>query len=94
MKNKVIICIAILTMIAALIFLYLAISPWPIIGIGAMGAVTFYALWDMPPKHKNFSYSDQQQATFRAFGGGGQPGIDAFLENTKPKKKNSKKIIF
>jgi len=90
MKNKVIIGIALLILIAALVLICFAANPWPIIWIGVIALVILYALWNLPPKHKNFSYSDQQQATFRALGGGGQPGLDAFLENTKPKKKKNR----
>lgn len=85
MKPKAIIAAVII--IAAAIIFYSRENARPIIGIGAIAAAALCALWGMPPKHKNCSYSDQQQATFRAMGGGGQPGLDSFLANTPPKKK-------
>lgn len=93
MKPNAIIAAVVVTAIAAAIIFYFFENARHIIGIGAIAAAVLCVLWGMPPKHKNFSYSDQQQATFRAMGGGGQPGLDALLANTKPekKKKNRKR---
>jgi hypothetical protein len=54
-----------------LIFLYRRFfntpyNPITVIGVGLIISLLFYALWDMPPKHKTFSYKDQQRA-MRAF---------------------------
>jgi len=90
MKPKAIIAsVIIIGCVAALLFYFLE-NLRPIIGIGAIAAAALCALWGIPPKHKNFSYSDQQQATFRAMGEDGQPGLDAFLAN-KQAKKNRKR---
>ena len=43
----------------------------PILGIGGLIFFIIEALWDPPPKHKEFTFKDQEKATFRALGGGG-----------------------
>lgn len=58
----------ILAVIAA-VFLLFTLASWAmgyntrlIIFLGFLVLFMFYVLWDMPPKHKNFSYKDQQRA--------------------------------
>lgn len=53
----------------------------PILGIGGIAFFLIFALWDPPPKHKNFTYKDQEKATFRALGGSGPIEIPEPPEN-------------
>ena len=59
--------------ILSAVFLFIAITSWAlghnpvfVIVLGLLVLFMFYVLWDMPAKHKTFSYKDQQRA-MRAF---------------------------
>jgi len=61
-KNKILI-------ILSAVFLLAAITSWAlgynlvfVIVLGLLVLFMFFVLWDMPPKHKDFSYKDQQRA--------------------------------
>lgn len=87
MKRVVLLIIAIATISIAVIVLVLDKNPMPALGIGLLALFLVYALWSPPEKHRDYSLSDQQQATSRALGGGG--GTD--LLDTKPKEQGSKR---
>lgn len=55
----------ILTAICTIALIFFDKNPYPIIFLGIFILFLIYALWDMPPKHKTFSYMDMQRA-FRA----------------------------
>ena len=65
-KNKIILAVFIVFLLAAIISWALRHNPVFIIVLGLLVLFMFYALWDLPPKHKDFSYEDQQRA-MRAF---------------------------
>ncbi len=65
-KNKILITLSGLFLLAAITSWALGYKPIFIIVLGLLVLFLFYALWDMPPKHKTFSYKDQQRA-MRAF---------------------------
>ena len=60
-------------------------NPFPMLGIGLLVLFLIYALWNPPKKHKDYSFSDQQQATFRALGGSGPPDISQLKPNEQKK---------
>ena len=61
-KNKVSITLFSVSLISIIILWILGYNPIPVIGVGLIIFLLLYALWDMPPKHKTFSYKDQQRA--------------------------------
>jgi 4-hydroxybenzoate polyprenyltransferase len=65
-KTKILLSIAGVTVLAAIVVWILGRNPILAIVVGLLVFFLIYALWDMPPKHKDFSYEDQQR-TFRAF---------------------------
>jgi uncharacterized membrane protein len=65
-KNKVFIILFSISLISIIIVWILGYSPIPLTGVWLIIFLLLYALWDMPPKHKSFSYKDQQRA-MRAF---------------------------
>ena len=71
-RNKILCAIFAITMVLSLVF-YFAIKDQKLAYLVLfMGCITFFvtfALWDTPPKHKEFSNSDRLRATYRAMGG-------------------------
>ena len=65
-KNKILIILSAVFLLAAITSWALGYNPVFIIILGLLILFMFYALWDMPQKHKTFSYKDQQRA-MRAF---------------------------
>ncbi len=55
-----------ISLLAAIVSWALGYNPLFVIVLGLLVLFMFYVLWDMPPKHKTFSYKDQQRA-MRAF---------------------------
>ena len=70
-KNKILGGLFAVFLFGAIACQLLGYSPLFIIVIGMLVLFLFYVLWDMPPKHKTFSYKDQQRA-MRAFDRGEQ----------------------
>ena len=75
--------VSIATGVIALIFIVLGKNPLLILLIGVLVLFLVYALWNPPKKHKDFSLSDQWEATSRALGGSGSPDIS----HIKPEEK-------
>jgi hypothetical protein len=76
-KNKILCTIFAITVVIAL-WVYSAIGTDLTYLILFMGCITFFmifALWDTPPKHKEFSDSDRLRATSRALGGSPPPEL-------------------
>jgi len=65
-KYKILVAIFVIFLLASLISRALGHNPVFIVALGLLVLFLFYVLWDMPPKHKTFSYKDQQRA-MRAF---------------------------
>jgi 4-hydroxybenzoate polyprenyltransferase len=65
-KNKILIILSAVFLLAAITSWVLGHNPVFVIALGLLVLFMFYVLWDMPPKHKTFSYKDQQRA-MRAF---------------------------
>jgi 4-hydroxybenzoate polyprenyltransferase len=61
-KNKILLTLSTLTILAAIAGWALGYNPVFIIVLGLLVLFLFWALWDLPPKHKTFSYKDQQRA--------------------------------
>jgi len=63
-------------------------NPFPVLGVGLFALFLVYALWNPPKKHKDYSLSDQQQATSRALGGSGTTDLlDIKPGEQKPHRK-------
>jgi len=65
-KNKILIAVFAISLLAVIISWTLGYNPVFIIVLGLLVLSLLYVLWDLPPKHKTFSYKDQQRA-MRAF---------------------------
>ncbi len=65
-KNKILLVLCGGFLLGAIVCRLLGCNPLLIVVIGGLVLFLFYVLWDMPPKHKTFSYKDQQRA-MRAF---------------------------
>ena len=65
-KKKILWIICALTLVFTVVLVILDKNPFPVIFLGCFVIFLVYALLPVPPKHKNFSYEDQQRA-FRAF---------------------------
>jgi len=65
-KNKILLAVFVVFLLAAITSRALGYNPVFFIVLGLLVLFMFYVLWDMPPKHKDFSYEDQQRA-MRAF---------------------------
>jgi hypothetical protein len=55
-----------LALLSTIVLWILGRSPILAIVLGLVALFMISVLWDMPPKHKEFSYKDQQRA-WRAF---------------------------
>ena len=65
-RNKILCAVFVLTAVAALIIYLFGKDPTFVLVMGGLALFMVFALWETPPKHKEFSYRDQQRA-FRAF---------------------------
>jgi len=65
-KKKILWIISALTVVFTIALVILDKDPFPVIFLGCFVMFLVYALLPIPPKHKDFSYEDQQRA-FRAF---------------------------
>ncbi len=74
-KYRILILVSSGTIVAAVIARNLGYSPKIVIGVGGLIFFMFLALWNPPPKHKEFSNADRLQATSRAFGGNPPPEL-------------------
>jgi len=64
-------------------------NPFPTLLIGLLALFLIFALWSPPKKHRDYSLSDQQQATSRALGGSGPPDVSQ-LKPTEQKFRRKK----
>ncbi|MBI4679731.1 MAG: hypothetical protein HY753_00590, partial [Nitrospirae bacterium] len=85
-KRFVLIIIAAATVLVSIILIALGKNPFLALGIGLLIVFLVYALWNLPKKHKDFSLSDQREATSRALGGSGAPD----LSHLKPEERKSR----
>jgi len=85
---KVIASMAILT--AGVIFVFMATEFILIVAGLALGILGFYALWNPPAKHKDFSLHDQSEAAIRAGGGSGLPDLSQLEPREQKKRKQQK----
>jgi 4-hydroxybenzoate polyprenyltransferase len=65
-KNKILLFILGIAFLSAIVLWILGHSPILAIVLGLVAFFMIYVLWDLPPKHKEFSYKDQQRG-WRAF---------------------------
>jgi 4-hydroxybenzoate polyprenyltransferase len=65
-KNKILIFVFAVAFVCTIVVWILGHNPILFIVIGIVTLFLLYVLWDLPPKHKDFSYEDQQRA-MRAF---------------------------
>ena len=75
MRTKIIASIAILTGLVTVVLVILNRSPAFILVIGGLTTFLVLVLWDLPPKHKTFTYDDQVKGTAQARGGSGPPEL-------------------
>jgi|SRR5208337_320211 hypothetical protein len=91
-KNKTLCIIFVITVVTAL-WVYFAIGTDLTYLVLFMGGITFFmifALWDTPPKHKEFSNSDRLRASSLARGCNPPPELwtpDMPMKRNKHKKK-------
>jgi hypothetical protein len=91
-RNKLVITIGIATATISGLFLFYGRSPSLVIAMGAISAFLIFALWDQPPKHKQFSDSDRLKATSLAMGGSGPPELPIpDMTRSRRKKRRKKK---
>ena len=88
MKTIFVVIASIIIGIAAVIFVFVAKDFVLISAVVVLAILAFYGLWSPPKKHKDYSLSDQQQATSRYLGGGGTTDLlDIKPGEQKPKRK-------
>lgn len=91
MKRMVLLIISVITVITAVGFAISGQNSIPILAGGLFIIFLVYALWNPPKKHKEYSLSDQQQATSRALGGGGMTNLlDIKPTEKRPRQKKNK----
>ena len=73
MKGKILVAILFVTIAAGMILKLTGGNPLPPVGIGIIMIILVYALMDMPPKHKTFSYRDQLKGMLQSRGGNPPP---------------------
>jgi hypothetical protein len=73
MKGKILVAALLVTIAAGLILKLSGGNPFPPMGIGIIFIILVYALMDMPPKHKTFSYRDQLKGMLQSRGGNPPP---------------------
>jgi len=91
LKKKILIAIVSLTFIFSIVVYILGGQIFPILFLGASSYFLVYALWNPAPKHKTFSYMDQQRG-MRAFDRSDM--LSFTIGSGKKKKKKRKKKLF
>jgi len=61
-KNKILLFIFVIAFLSTIVVWILGHNPLFVIVLGLLVLFMMYVLWDLPPKHKTFSYKDQQRA--------------------------------
>ena len=85
-RNKIFLVIGILAVAgAALQFILGRNIALPFVCVG-VASFMFMVLWDMPPKHKNFSDGDRVQATSLVLAGFGSPELPLPEDRMRRKK--------
>ena len=79
-KIKVTAVVTLMIIIGALILSIIGRNPVSFIGMGIIVAFMLYVLWDMPDKHKEFTWKDQQKALFTSTGGNPPPELPNLKE--------------
>jgi hypothetical protein len=74
-KLKVVLVASTIVLLGALTLALMGRNPVPLLGIGAIATFMLSVLWDMPAKHKTFTWKDQQKALFTSTGGNPPPEI-------------------
>ncbi|HYA15786.1 MAG TPA: hypothetical protein VEF33_15730, partial [Syntrophales bacterium] len=67
-KHRILIIIFLVTFITALVAWLFGYNPNIVICFGILISLIFFALWDPPPKHKDFSDRDRLEGTNKARG--------------------------
>lgn len=73
MKEKTLVIILLVTIAAGIILKLTGGNPLPPTGMGLIMIILVYALMDMPPRHKTFSYRDQLKGALQSRGGNPPP---------------------
>jgi hypothetical protein len=89
MKSFFIVIASLAILIAGVIFIFMEKELILIAASVVLGILGFYALWNPPRKHKEFSLHDQNEAAIRARGGSGMPDLSQ-LEPREQKTKRRK----
>jgi|RhiMetdeSRZDD1v2_1073273.scaffolds.fasta_scaffold507251_2 hypothetical protein len=90
-RNKLLVITGITTFLVGCVFFITGQSPALVIVLGAIAAFLVFALWDPPPKHKEFSDSDRMKATLRVGGLPELPLPDISLKRDKNRGKTRKR---
>jgi hypothetical protein len=85
-KKNILWIVFVLTSICTIALILIHKSYYSAVIIGILALFLIYGLWDLPPKHKTFSYMDQQRA-FRAF------DRSNILQYTLSSRSNKKRVI-
>ena len=75
-KTKFIASLAIVILGVSVVLKIKGINPAPLVGAGFIIEFLIFALFGMPDKHKNFTYSDQRKGMFLSIGGNAPPEIE------------------
>jgi len=86
MKKKILISTLGITIFAGAILRLMGKNPLPLISAGIILIIILYALIDMPPKHRTFSYRDQLKGMLQSWGGNPPP------EAPKPDEEDRDKV--
>jgi len=90
-RNKLLVIIGMITFLVGCVFFIAGKSSALVFVLGAIAAFLVFALWDPPPKHKEFSDADRVKATLRVGGLPELPLPDRPLKRDKNRGKTGKR---
>ena len=74
-KNKLILSLALAVLVVSALLQLKGMNPAPPIAGGLIVIFLVYALFDMPEKHKNYTYEDQRKGMMHSLGGNPPPEV-------------------
>jgi len=89
-KKNIILSAFAITIILSLILIFLGKNIEKLLALAALIIFMLFALLDPPPKHKNFSGKDTQNAVNHSLGKIGNTETDAKIRKYSKKKKYNK----
>ena len=79
-KKTIIAILAIVTLGISAVLIIKGLNPAPLIGASLLIIFLIYALFDMPDKHKNYTYEDQRKGMLNSLGGNPPPEVPKPME--------------